>query len=112
MKLFKLTDDHIKLLNNMFVEWSLGYDGAPAIDTKMPYGNSNPIYDIYELLQGKKWDCDEDGEMSDDLQEQLHLLHRETEIALQIVLFTKSFEPGMYEKIDKYDSRSWRKINE
>ena len=38
---FTLTVDHITLLNNMWVDWSDVEYGAPEIDPKRPYGNSD-----------------------------------------------------------------------
>lgn len=111
MKLFQLTEDHIKLLNRMYVYWDDdSYDGAPAIDTKRPYGNSSVVYDVYVIIHGKEWDYGEHDEMTEEIYEQMLVLHRETATALQIVLCTKSFEPGTYEKKSPYDSLSWRKI--
>lgn len=107
---FELTDNHIKLLTKMYVYFDdYSYDGAPAVDTKRPYGNSSVVYDLYEILFEKDWDSDDD--IPDKLYEELMTVHRETATALQIVLVTKSFEPGIYEKSNRYDSRSWRKVN-
>ncbi len=106
---FELTENHIKLLNRMYVYFDGGaYDGAPAIDIKRPYGNSSCVYDIYEILHGKEWDSEED--MPETLREELLQIHSETATALQIVLATKSFEPGLYEMKEKYSARSWRKV--
>ena len=111
MKLFQLTEDHIKLLNRMYVEWDDGaYDGSPCINSKRPYGNSSVVYDVYEIIHGKEWDYGEHDEMPEEIYEQMLVLHRETATALQIVLCTKSFVPGTYEKKNPYDSLSWRKV--
>ena len=111
MKLFQLTEDHIKLLNRMFVYWDEGaYDGSPCIDSKRPYGNSSVAYDVYEIIHGKEWDYGENDEMTEEIYEQMLVLHRETATALQIVLCTKTFVPGTYEKTNSYDSLSWRKV--
>lgn len=111
MKLFQLTEDHIKLLNRMFVYWDDGsYEGSPCIDSKRPYGNSSVACDVYEIIHGKEWDYDEHDEMPEEIYEQMLVLHRETATALQIVLCTKSFVPGLYEKKKPYDDLSWRKV--
>ena len=108
---FELTENHIKLLNRMYVYWDDGsYDGAPCIDTKRPYGNSSVAYDVYEIIHGKEWDYGEHDEMTEEIYEQMMDIHAETATALQIVLCTKSFEPGTYQKKSPYDSLSWRKI--
>lgn len=106
---FELTENHIKLLNRMYVYFDdYSYDGAPAVSTKRPYGNSSVVYDLYEIIFEKDWDNDAD--MPDELYEELMTIHRETGTALQIVLCTKSFEPGKYEKSNRYNDRSWRKV--
>lgn len=112
MKLFQLTEDHIKLLSRMYVEWyDSAYDGAPVINIKRPYGNSPVAYDVYEIIHSKEWDYGEnDEEMPEEIYEQMLELHRETRTALQIVLCTKSFEPGLYELKSLWDSLSWRKV--
>ena len=110
---FELTENHIKLLNRMYVYFDdNSYDGAPAVDTKRPYGNSGVVYDIYEILNDKEWHYEECEEMPDELYEELMDLHSETGTALQIVLVTKSFEPGTYEMKNRYDSLSWRKVDD
>ena len=110
MKLFQLTEDHIKLLNRMYVYWDDdSYDGAPAIDTKRPYGNSGVVNDVYEIIHGKEWDYEHE-EMPEEIYEQMMDIHAETATALQIVLCTKSFEPGLYELKSLWDSLSWRKV--
>jgi hypothetical protein len=111
MNRFELTDDHIKLLNRMNVDWnSSGYDGAPAINVKRPYGNSSVVDDVYETIHGKEWDYEKRDEMPEEIYKQMLEIHRETAIALQIVLCTKSFEPGTYEKTSSWSRLSWKRI--
>ena len=47
-----LTEEHIKLLRNMYVGWGYCEFGAPEIDPKRPYGNSHVIGDIHTILTG------------------------------------------------------------
>jgi hypothetical protein len=102
---FELTENHIKLLNRMSVYFEKdAYDGAPAIDIKRPYGNSSVAYDIYEILNGKPFDSDED--MPDEICEALIEIHKQTATALQVVLDTMAFTPGVYEK-EQYGGR-WK----
>lgn len=110
-KQFKLTENHIKLLSHMYVDWYEGaYDGAPAINIKRPYGNSSVAYDVYEIIHSKEWDYGENDEMTEEIYEHMLELHRETRTALQIVLCTKSFEPGLYELKNEWRSLSWGKV--
>lgn len=106
-KTFKLTTQHIKLIQRMYVGWDEGFSpnpfGSPVIDLKRPYGNSDVIGDMYEILEGKELDeeeLDEKGididDFKDKLYEKYQKLHTETETALQIILKTGKFEVGTY----------------
>lgn len=95
-KLFILKEEHLKLLRKMCVRWGDCEFGAPAIDCKRPYGNSDVYKDIAKIL-GIKGDIVDDREVFS--LEQINLmkeLHEETEIALQIVLLTGEFRTGEY----------------
>jgi hypothetical protein len=99
---FNLTENHIKLLRNMYVCWDSCEYGAPAIDPKRPYGNSWVERDIHVILTGE-----EPNELSDELKEEYYNLHKETQTALQIVLTTGKFEVGVYECSGIY-LRDWK----
>ena len=116
---FNLTEEHIKLLNNSYVSWFDGYCdyGVACIDGKRPYGNSDVVGDIHEILTGETIDEDkleEQGINYDEFCENLYTkykkIHSETETALQIVLSTKAFEVGQYRK-DGY-GKNWTKVSE
>lgn len=83
--IFTLTSDHIKLLRRFIVGWQDCEFGAPEIDPKRPYGNSDVIEDIREILV---------KELTD---KEARNIHNETQIALQIILFTGKMKPGTYE---------------
>lgn len=92
---FVLKPEHVQLLRRACVTWDDCETGAPAIDPKRPYGNSDVAGDVAEILgrdrrphQCPTCDCDAD----DDLM----ALHRETERALEVILRAGSFEPGTY----------------
>lgn len=99
---FVLSDKHIALLRHAYVEWGDVETGAPQIDGKRPYGNSDVAGDVIKLLFGEL--PDGAGEALRDYALQLH---RETETALQIVLATGKFDPGEYVLESGYDSRRW-----
>lgn len=112
-EVFVLTEEHLKLLQRMFVEWNdEAYDGAPQIDLKRPYGNSDVVGDVVEILG---WECNShvDGwdnpRPSTEQKEAAMKLHRETETALQIVLQTMSFAPGTY--VSEQYSSKWTLAN-
>jgi hypothetical protein len=110
MKLFEVTEKHIKLLKRAYVEWLEIESGAPAIDPKRPYGNSDVVKDVAEILglepiidrYGEKTWTHEQGKLCEKL-------HRETEYALQIFLCMGEIKPGVYIQKDKYNTREWWK---
>lgn len=108
---FTLTKDHLILLKSMYVRWEFGEHGAPCIDTKRPYGNSNVEGDIADALGWELFE-DSDGDLLLSKEQAIlaDRLHRETKTALQICLSTQSFQEGVYETTRPYDSTSWRLI--
>lgn len=121
---FTLTEDHLALLKHAYVQWDDAESGAPAIDPKRPYGNSDVETDIAEILTGSsplleedaRWDREGDL-VSVSLPDgrvltgsDLKKLHRETADALQIVLCTGGFVPGTYRKTVPYSGRSWELV--
>lgn len=97
---FTLTEDHIKLLRNSYVSWFDCEYGAAAIDPKRPYGNSGEYeWQIARLLGLKPAITKVDlGDVYSDAQEDYcRKVHQETQTALQVVLATGEFTPGVYE---------------
>lgn len=111
-KRFELTADHIKLLQHAHIRWEDCEYGAPAIDCKRPYGNSCVEEDIAEIL-GWAGFVEIDGEkiLPDEVGAKAKILHAETETALQIILYTKHFQPGTYILQDDY-STDWKYAGE
>jgi hypothetical protein len=105
---FTLTENHLKLLQKMWVGWLPCEFGAPEINPKRPYGNSDVIGDIHEILTGtySSWE-----DISEEIENKYNKLHKETETALQIVLSTQSFLPGRYRKIHPY-GKDWERIED
>lgn len=94
----------------MNVGWQDCETGAPEIDPKRPYGNSAVYNDMYEILSGESIGLvDSKRDALTPTEEQFFFdLHRETEEALQVVLATGSFLPGIYES-SKYGN-GWKLI--
>lgn len=93
---FTLTDEHLKLIRRMYVGWQDAETGAPEIDPKRPYGNSDVPGDVHEILTGEMVDNDE-VVLSPEQRARYLALHRETETALQIVLQNlPEVAPGAY----------------
>ncbi len=108
-KRFEMTENHVKLLRRMYVGWQDCETGAPEIDPKRPYGNSSVACDVAKII-GEPIQKDDDGYLNEKQSARLLRLHSETETALQIVLVTGAFEPGMYEQREEYITRSWAKV--
>jgi hypothetical protein len=100
---FTVTEEHLKLLRRAYVSWDDCEFGAPEIDCKRPYGNSDVIGDIAEIFGVE---TNDDGEVPSDVEERFTRLHAETAIALQIALATGEFKAGRY-VCDKY-KENWR----
>ena len=82
-KEFIIKPEHIKLAKRMNVGWDDAEYGAPEIDPKRPYGNSDVEHDIAEILWDIK-DCNE--ELTDEMKTNAATIHKEMEDALQILL--------------------------
>lgn len=106
MRRFTVTENHLKLARHMYVGWQDCEFGAPEIDPKRPYGNSDVLGDIAELIGLEKL---EDAEWSKEAEDMMNILHRQMEYVLQIGLSTGTFEIGDYEG-QEYGNK-WRKLS-
>lgn len=111
-ELFTVTDDHMKLLPRLHFDWDdQMYSGAPVVDIKRPYGNSDPIYYDVPVILGMITPGPETENAYQVLtEEQVYhckKVHREMEYVLQILCFMGSVRPGEYQK-DPYRDTSWR----
>ena len=108
---FEIRPEHLKLLRAAHVTWYEIETGAPAIDGKRPYGNSAVAQDVIdEVGELLGWERDEDECTPKRWREQEEAaikLHHETAKALQIVLFTGSFELGVY--VSDWYGREWER---
>lgn len=102
---FEIKPVHLKLLKEMNVSWWDCEFGAPCIDPKRPYGNSdveNDIIEFAELDREKLFEYDEDdkehedGELTSEAIDVINDLHKQMEVVLQICLSTLSFKTGKY----------------
>ena len=109
---FTLTADHLKLLRRFVVGWQDCETGAPEIDPKRPYGNSDVPLDVAEALgwpipNEERMTAGEYDRARENLQERAMRIHREMQTALEIVLRTGMFEAGNYERVGW---RMWRLV--
>ena len=90
------------------------------MDTKRPYGNSDVLGDIAEIVEpDKNWSRDkddvEDGEVWGDLEddenrERFYRIHHEMVLVMDILSETLQLGAGTYEKEDGFSS-PWRKVS-
>lgn len=92
---FVLKEEHILLLQSMCWEYTDCETGAPAVDCKRPYGNSDVPFDVAEILDVTLPEDNDDAyrEKIDEIMQ----FHYESHTALEIILSTQSFKPGVYE---------------
>lgn len=111
IEVFKVLTAHIKLLRAAYVRWDESEFGAPAIDSKRPYGNSSVLEDIREIL-GYPTSEEEEILLGQKATEEtdgfLLKYHKGTKTAMQIALSVGYFEHGMYGK-EEY-SKTWKSI--
>jgi hypothetical protein len=108
---FTVTDEHVRLLRRAYVSWDETEFGAPGIDPKRPYGNSNIYGDIAEILglvDGDWQDEVEENWPPPELEWRFLRLHVETAIALQIALTTGEFRPGRYVRANGWENH-WKR---
>lgn len=103
---FTVTEAHIKLLQKATVSWLNFEFGAPGIDPKRPYGNSDVYPDIAKVLNIP---ADENDEYTDKQQIYMEQIHSETKTALEIFLRTGTMVAGTYTKKGYYDP--WVKVS-
>jgi hypothetical protein len=109
IKRFTVTDEHLRLLRRAYISWDETEFGAPGMNPKRPYGNSNVFADIAEILgvPDSEW-MDADEEPTLDAEWRFLRLHVETAIVLQIGLATGEFRAGRYVRGNEWHN-SWRR---
>lgn len=109
MPQFTLLPEHVAIARKLHIEWQNREVGAPCVDCKRPYGNSDHLKDIADIIGFELFEDDEgEKHFSKAQKAQCEKLHREMELALEIILRTGTFEPGEYEA-PPYTSE-WRKV--
>ena len=111
---FEVKEYHLKLIKRLnFSGWDGCEFGAPAIDCKRPFGNSDVYRDIFDILG-----LDYDTEKYDSVDDYLsafpankryldNIYFNELPIALQILTSNLGIELGVYER-EYYNA--WHKV--
>jgi hypothetical protein len=105
-KPFDITEDHIKLLKRAYIGWNDCEFGAPSIDCKRPYGNSDVYGDMAKIL-GIKPTGDEYEPFTNEQLSYMNKTHNELQAALPIFVRLGKMEPGRYGEINHGE---WEKI--
>ncbi len=111
MREFTITEEHLTLLRGTWVVWNEEEYGAPQIDPKRPYGNSDVPLDIARLLGWEIPTTNTHGPHDpawDELATRARKIHEETETALQIVLSVGYFKPGRY--VANFYRQDWKEV--
>lgn len=102
-----ITENHLKLLNRMNVDWCGDEFGAPSIDPKRPYGNSFVYGDIAEAVGLAP---EAGGEFSEAQRQGMDTLHQEMRDVLQVLVSNActGLKPGdMFEREAAW--RPWKR---
>jgi hypothetical protein len=101
MTTFTIYQEHLDLLRAMEWEWNDCEFGAPAVDCKRPFGSSSGYH--YDMAKAVGWQYDADSQEQED---ELMRLYRETMTVLMIGVAVGSFEPGQYVR----DADGWMQV--
>ena len=97
---FNLHEDHLTLLRNFYVSWQWCEFGAPEINPKRPYGNSDVLEDIRELLGFEVGDVYSQDEMLLKFRVYFSRIHFQMEHVLCMlfssILDKEGMTPGVY----------------
>ena len=108
MKQLKVTENHIKLLKNLYIDWEDCEFGAPCVNFKRPFGNSDVYGDMANILGIELADEEKNYELYEKQIYSLGKGYRELQDCLQILVRNLSIEVGTYE-CDDYDT-NWRRV--
>lgn len=122
MESINIDDKHEKLLRRMYFRYNDDCEfGAPEVDPKRPYGNSDVYQDMIEILgfeevgdgvfrfviDNKEWFLEGEDKYNmnipDDLKEVLLSLHKEMVVVLQIVCNYTVVPKGIYTSKSRYN---------
>jgi hypothetical protein len=114
---FELKEEHIKLLKHL--RWSMNSELITSKGSDLdeygesPFGGDDIIEDISLIIKGKPSNfnpIDDEvlvAELSDEDKENMIQIYNELPTALDIILYTGSFETGHYKS--KWYDRNWAK---
>jgi len=120
---YHLTKEQVMLVRQLHFGWAdgneIGYDGGPCVNSKRPFGNSHVPGDIWEIVDPRPHnelmkayeDSEEDEDaLAEEQQATYDKYYRTLAHALQVVVSSGSFEPGIY-SCNKY-CRNYRLVTD
>lgn len=105
-----VTENHLKLLKNLHIDWDDTEFGAPCVNPKRPFGNSDVFADMAQILGFKLADYEKQAEKYDKQCDSLIKGYHELQECLQILCTNLKLEPGKYALENEYDAKSWKKV--
>jgi hypothetical protein len=108
MTIFTITNNHLKLLKHIHISWNSCEFGAPTVDCKRPYGNSDVYCDIARILNIPIPDFDNDEDFTDQQLQYIDEIHKEMQTVLQIGVRVGCFEEGTFYCPDY--TQDWREV--
>ncbi len=108
---FEVHDDHLKLMKRTYFSWDHCEYGAPSVNPKRPYGNSDVEHDIAGVL-GLELAEDDYGSLrlSEEQSEYCANRHLEMEAFFQILCRFGEIPSGKYAREATY--HKWEKVPE
>lgn len=112
---FEVTENHLKLLERFWFDYNDWTEfGAPEVDPKRPYGNSDVYGDLGEILEIEPEVEDSWGDRyySKSQKEELLAIHKEMTTVLNILtnVAREGVQPGWYVKETPYGN-NWKREN-
>ena len=107
MEYFSLKKEHIDLLGEAYISWNDCEFGASEINPKRPYGDSDVCNSIGKILNVEG--TEEGGHYSFPQIDFFCELHKQTQIALHLILKYKSFKLRSFKRKNSYDE--WEPYN-
>ena len=100
-KRFEVTEQHMRLLPRLYFEYNDYCEfGAPEVDPKRPYGNSDVYGDLGEILEVEPSMVDDydEAEYSDEQRAYMLRIHKEMQTVLNILksVAVDGICPGWY----------------
>ena len=109
-KKITILKEHLKLLENAYWRYEDCEFGAPAMDCKRPYGNSDVVSDIVEILGEEPKRCPHCDELLEDFDENRYVgLHKDLVDVLTILCKFADVGIEVGQTYTYVDSLGWQK---